>query len=105
MQSNDAAPAEARLDEDMQAAQTDTAEDNAVDVGEGEPGESEAAETEDEREAAFAAAISMAEALLSDAAEPPAEAPLPTRMPTTARVPALPAAPSALCRNPARATK
>src|SRR3546814_3117262 len=84
--------AEARLDEDIQAVPTDAAEDNAVETGEGDSVESEAAETEDERAVAFAAAIRMAEALLFAAAEPLDEATLRKRMPKTARVPAVLAA-------------
>ncbi len=90
MQSNDAAPEEVRLDEDMQAP-ADAPEENAVESEENS-GENEAAETEDEREAAFAAAIRMAEALLFAAAEPLDEATLRKRMPKTARVPAVLAA-------------
>lgn len=89
MQSNDAAPEDIRLDEDMQAP-ADATEENAVEPGEGESAEN--AETEDEREAAFAAAIRMAEALLFAAAEPLDEATLRKRMPKSARVPAVLAA-------------
>ena len=92
MQSNDAAPEEVRLDEDMQAAQVDAADENAAGTEEDDTIVNGGGESEADREEAFAAAIRMAEALLFAAAEPLDEATLRKRMPKSARVPAVLAA-------------
>lgn len=94
MQSNDALPEEARLDEDMphSAEPAETADETEGEETEGEAGSDGNGGGDADREEAFAAAVRMAEALLFAAAEPLDEATLRKRMPKTARVPAVLAA-------------
>ncbi|HEX6959758.1 MAG TPA: SMC-Scp complex subunit ScpB [Ferrovibrio sp.] len=122
MQSNDALPAEERLDDEIEMTAQDDAGETAAEAsaaapdepetegsaaGEGE-GEGEASGDEGEdadedaeaaaeqqaadKEEAFAAAVRMAEALLFAAAEPLDEATLRKRLPPKTRVPAVLAA-------------
>src|SRR3546814_12608053 len=100
--SNDAVPAEERLEDETEmtvaaAAEVASEQDNAApdfadDNADDESGDTADEAGEDDAEAAFAGAIRMAEALLFAAAEPLDEATLRKRLPPKTRVPAVLAA-------------
>jgi segregation and condensation protein B len=108
--SNDAVPAEERLEDETEIAMT-AAEEAAPEQDNAAPGSGEDATDGDDRaeeddaalesdaEAAFAAAIRMTEALLFAAAEPLDEATLRKRLPAKTRVPAVLAALEDMYRN------